>query len=219
MVSLALYTDSGHFAIQEGTNQLAYAPRGWQSWWLTSDYIWVCASAPFTGGFFARISRGRSIRQFIFGLFILPSIIIIFFMGSLSSAVCHVQLTGQTDVYAAFLQDKGSILYTTFQFYPLGKILSWLALICCALLGITTFDAATYFLSVQISSGKVNPSPLIKLGVGIMLGAVALTFLAIGDFFGLRGLGCLAGVPVLLCTPLFFVSLVKMCIKIDRGEM
>ncbi|MBD5538705.1 MAG: hypothetical protein HDQ94_01715 [Desulfovibrio sp.] len=213
-INLSLFTDAGTFVQPDGSTQLVYQPRGWQSFWLTSSLVWTAASAAFTAGFAARISRGRTIREILFWNFFIGMVFCFIFMGIMGSAVCYSQVTGISDVWAMLQKDSGSALFTTLSSYPLSGICSFLATVSCFILGVTTFDAATYFLAVQATGGNPDPSPWMKVIIGCLLGFVAVCFLLMGDFIVLRGMGAIGGVPIVAGSILFAISLVKMCRQI-----
>lgn len=217
-IDLSFFTDCGTFVTPEGTTELVYQPRGWQSWWLTSNMVWIAASVPFTAGFTARISRGRTIREIIFWTLSVTTVFGVVFMGIMSSAVCYAEITGTADVWAMLQTDSGSALYTILESYPLGIICAILGVFSCACLGVTTFDAATYFLAVQCSGGEKDPNPMLKVLLGGLLGFVAICFLLMGDFIALRGIGAVAGVPVVFGSVIFGVSIYNMCKDIHKRK-
>ncbi len=217
-MSFNFFTDAGNFVTQKDGTAVPEA-RSWQSWWYTFYIVWWVAHAPFTGGFFARISRGRTLRQFILGVVCFPTLLVIVVMGVLSSAACYLQVTGEVDMYGALVKETGSSIYNILLSYPFPKLSIAVAIFCVVIFGVTTFDSATYFVSVQASCGNINPKPAMKLMWGILLGSVALIFLTIGNFNGLKGLGVLAGVPFFFYLIAYMVSVLRMCRMIDDKKL
>ena len=217
-ISLNFFSDAGGFVVTEA-GKSEYKPDGWHSWWYVFYMVWWVAYAPYSGGFLARISRGRTLRQFICGSILLPTSLMIFVIGTWSSAAAYIQVSGQADLYSMLLKDAGGTIYEILNYYPLSKIGMGLIVFVCAILGITTFDSVTYFVSVQTSHGDINPKPAMKLLWGFTLGGLALTFLTIGNFDGLKGLGLLAGIPFFFYMIAIMFSIAKMLKLVENKEM
>ncbi len=85
---LSLWGDAGHFA--DG----CWQSRGWNNWWLVFYILWWASYIPFCGGFIARISRGRTVREYILGAVLIPSAITIVFFGIWSGVAVNIELSG-----------------------------------------------------------------------------------------------------------------------------
>ena len=209
----SLWADVGTF--KDG----AYAPRGWQNWWLVFYILWWIAMVPFVGGFFARISKGRTVREYLFGTIIMPSLLILFFWGAWGSLSAHAQITGLFDVYKMVQDNMGGVVFELLKYLPLTALTMFVVFCSSTMYGITTYDSATYYISMQFAKGDLTPRTSIRVALGTFVGVVALIFLIIGDFEGVKTLFIVCGAPFTFVMVGYIISVFKMLKKASNGEM
>lgn len=148
---------------------LADGRRKWIDSWTIFYWAWWIAWAPFVGIFIARVSRGRTIKEFIMGVLLVPALVCFIFFAVFGASAVHLQLGG-IDL------SQFPVETTTFamlQHYPLGKIMSFITLFVIALFFITSADSATYVLGMLSSDGDINPTSLVKVTWGLLLSIIA----------------------------------------------
>ncbi len=215
--SLALWGDTGNFVEMQG--QMAWQPRGHMNWWLVFYIMWWVSYIPFCGGFVARISKGRNLREFFLGAVLAPSALTILFFGVMSSASAYVQLTGQVDVWDMVQNDFGSAVYAILSVLPWAKLAMVLVFMSAILYGITTYDSTTQYVAIQMSGGNPYPKTTLRVFVGFIIGAIGLSALIAGKMDVLKALPVVFGMPFVVVLIAYFISLIKMLGMVKRGEL
>ncbi|MGM7666441.1 BCCT family transporter [Microbacterium sp. A93] len=151
----------------------------WNGWWTVFIWCWVIAFSPFVAGFIARISRGRTIRQFVLGVTIIPSLIVMVWVGVIGSAGIHYDNeTGQISADAA--EDTSSALFSMLEMVPwIGTALIMVATILVATYYVTSLDSGTYALAEFVSAPKKS-GPWFRVILVASIATVALVLLSIG---------------------------------------
>src|SRR5690606_2961572 len=119
--------------------------------------------APFVGIFIARVSKGRTIRQFLFGVLLVPTMISFIWFAAFGTTAMNVQNNG-TDLTGLLTSE---VLFGVFNELPLGIILSIIAILLVSTFFITSADSATFVLGMQSTNGSLHPSNMVKLTWGI----------------------------------------------------
>ncbi|MCA9664229.1 MAG: BCCT family transporter [Myxococcales bacterium] len=158
------------------TETLGYTADRWVQKWTLTYFVWWIAWAPFVGIFIARISRGRTIRQFVAGVLLVPTVFSVLWFAVLGGTGVHEQLHGGGQLAAMVAKDVTAALFALFDTLPLSGLLSALALTLVFVFLVTSADSATYVLGMLSSRGALDPSRKIKIawGIGIAVLAAAL---------------------------------------------
>lgn len=151
----------------------------WNGWWTVFIWCWVIAFSPFVAGFIARISRGRTIRQFVLGVTIIPSLIVMVWVAIIGSAGIHYDNeSGQISADAA--EDTSSALFSMLEMVPwIGTLLIIVATILVASYYVTSLDSGTYALAEFVSAPKKS-GPWFRVVLVASIATVALVLLSIG---------------------------------------
>lgn len=191
-------------------NSLDVAPLNEQkSKWLQSWTIyywgWWMSWSPFVGTFIARISKGRSIREFIIAVLGVPVVISIIWFSAFGATGITV---GQS--HSSILKmPPETQLFGIFNELPFGFILSIVALALIASFFITSADSATYVTGMQTAYGTLNPSGFIKIVWGLALAAIAYVLLLAGGDTGLSALQSAAIISALPFSVVVFLMMVS----------
>lgn len=210
---LSLWGDAGNFT--DGI----WKTRGWNNWWLVFFILWWASYIPFCGGFIARISKGRTVREYILGSVILPSVITIIFFGVWSTASAHLQITNAAPIWDHIQNDFGSTIYEVLKQYPMATFTCLFVFVSSILYGITTYDSTTYFISMQVAGGEAHPKIFMRILWGLVIGILGLVFLSIDNFDAMKALAIVCGAPFFIVLIFYMVSIVKMLKMADNGEM
>lgn len=152
--SMSLWTDSGLAATTIDSWQ-----DSWNRWWTVFIWCWVIAFSPFVAGFIARISRGRTIREFVLGVTIIPSLIVMVWVAIIGSAAIYYDDQSNRSISDSVAADTSSGLFAMLDSVPvIGTILLVIATILVATYYVTSLDSGIYALSEFVSApGKSGP--------------------------------------------------------------
>ena len=213
IVSLSFWSDAGNF--KDGV----YEQRSWLNWWVIFYWLWWVSYIPFCGGFIARISRGRTIREYILGTTIVPVLMTMVLFCIWGGNSAYLEVTGAAPMWENVQNDFGSTLYVLLENFPMGGLLSILVFFSIVTFGITTSDSASYFISMQVSKGNLNPKIAMRILWGCILGGIGVILVASGSLNAIKAMAIVVGAPFFLVVIAYMISIVKMLRMADRGEM
>jgi choline/carnitine/betaine transport len=185
------------------------ATNDWLSSWTVFYWAWWLSWTPFVGMFIARISRGRTIRQFVSGVLLVPSLVSLVWFCVFGGAAIRLQQTG-TDIAGA--GDLPSQLFTTLQAYPFATASSVLVMVLVAIFFVSGADAASIVMGTLSERGALHPSRPTVIFWGIATGAVAAVMLLVGGedaLTGLQTITIVAALPFVLVMIGLAAALVK----------
>ena len=152
----------------------------WNGWWTVFIWCWVIAFSPFVAGFIARISRGRTIREFVIGVTVIPSLIVMIWIGILGSTAVYYDDKSDRSISADVAADTSSGLFSMLHMVPVvGGLLLVVSTILVATYYITSLDAGTYALAEFVSAPKKS-GPWFRVVLVVSIASVALILLSIG---------------------------------------
>lgn len=175
--------------------------NGWVNGWTVFYWAWWIAWAPFVGSFIARISKGRTIREFIAGVIVAPAITSMVWFAIFGGIGIDYGMKMGVEATAAVVAKPETALFTVYSQLPLGMILSALTLILLCTFFITSANSATFVLGMFTSDGDLNPSNAKKISWGLIQSALATALLLAG------GLGPLQTVSVAAAFPFIAIML------------
>jgi choline/carnitine/betaine transport len=157
----------------------------WLSGWTIFYWAWWLSWTPFVGMFLARISRGRTIRQFVSGVLLVPSLVSLVWFCIFGGAAIDLQKTG-TDIAGA--GGVESQLFTTLAAYPWATLTSIVVMVLVAIFFVSGADAASIVMGSLSERGTLEPSRWTVIFWGVATGAVAAVMLMAGGADALTGL-------------------------------
>ncbi|WP_156854860.1 BCCT family transporter [Oceanobacillus sp. AG] len=179
--------------------------RAWLDSWTIFYWAWWLSWAPFVGMFIARVSRGRTIREFIVGVMIAPTLFIAIWYAAFGTTAGSIQDSGfDLSNFATEL-----VLFNMFDQLPLSTILSIIAIILIASFFITSADSATFVLGMQTTRGSLTPPNTVKVAWGIAQSAVAVILLYVGGLTALQNTIIIAALPFSFIMILMIFALYK----------
>lgn len=180
--------------------------REWMSDWTLYYWGWWLSWSPFVGVFIARVSKGRSIREFISGVLLVP-VIVSFIWFSVFGVLGIETAKKHKEVFDMSAETQ---LFGVFNHIPLGIVLSIIALLLIASFFITSADSATFVLGMQTTNGSLNPSAFIKVTWGIAQSLIAFVLLLSGGGDGEAGLNALQSAAIISALPFSFIVILMM---------
>ena len=171
----------------------------WQGWWTIFYWGWWIAWAPFCGVFIARISKGRTIREFILGVLVAPTVLAAFWITIFGNTAMFVELFGSGGVVEAVNADTTMALFKTIELMGAGEIMTLVMSGICTVMLITYFvtsaDSATLVICTLISMGEEHPPARYRIFWGVAIGAVAAVLLYAGGLKALQTASIVAALP------------------------
>ncbi|WP_353979578.1 BCCT family transporter [Salinicola endophyticus] len=194
-----------------------YNGSDWAAGWTIFYWAWVIAWSPFVGTFVARISRGRTIKQYVFGVLIVPPLLACLWIGVFGGAAIQMELHSDAGLAQATADNITSALFRMFDLMPFSNVLSVVALCLIFIFLVTSADSATYIVSQMTDNGSLNPPLLKRVIWGVLIAAICLTLLSAGGESGLKGLQSAA---VLSALPFTFIlyGMISVMIKELRAD-
>jgi choline/glycine/proline betaine transport protein len=177
-------------------NLYAYDPTDWLGGWTIFYWGWWMSWAPFVGLFIARISRGRTIREFVLGALLGPTAFTLLWMTVFGNTAIDLILnSGAAELGAAVQQDESVALFRFFEYGPMSKALSLLALVMVLVFFVTSADSGAMVLNM-LSSGGTDDTPLARrlFWMGI-IAVTALVLLLAGGLSALQTAAIAGAMP------------------------
>jgi choline/glycine/proline betaine transport protein len=187
--------------------------RQWQSDWTIFYWGWWIAWSPFTGIFIARISRGRTIREFLLGVLGAPTILTILWITLFGNTAMSIELFGDGGVVAAVNDDRTTALFKTIELMDLGLWLTGIMATICTVMLVTYFvtsaDSATLVICTLVAMGDNNPPARLRIFWGVAIAAVASVLLFAGGLQSLQTASIAAALPFSVVLVLATYGLLK----------
>jgi len=183
-------------------NIYAYEPRPWIDEWTLFYWAWWISWSPFVGMFIARISRGRTVREFVVAVLFIPSGFTFFWMTVFGNTAIFVDTTMAGGALAqAVAADTSVALFQFFSYLPWPAVTSTLAVILVAVFFITSSDSGSLVVDAIAAGGKTETTTLQRVFWCVLEGAVAAVLLVAG------GLGALQSVTIASALPFSLIML------------
>lgn len=182
----------------------------WYKSWTLFYWAWWIAWSPFVGIFVARISRGRTIREFIWGALLVPTLLTFVWFSVFGGASLFLELEKGTNIGVAVQSDVSTGLFLVFDHFPGSMILTNAAIVLLIVFFVTSADSATFVLGIMTSKGSPNPTLVKKITWGIIQSSVAAILLVSGGLAALQRMTITAALP-------FNFILLFMCYNIWKG--
>ncbi|WP_346777358.1 BCCT family transporter [Streptomyces sp. HNM0575] len=183
----------------------------WLSTWTVFYWAWWISWTPFVGMFIARISRGRTIRQFVGGVILVPSVVSLVWFAIFGGTAISLERGG------AKLSDESTAegqLFAMLREYPIAGITSLIVMILVAIFFVSGADAASIVMGTLSQKGTLEPGKNVVIVWGVLTGAVAAVMLLIGGG-GASALTGLQNLTILVAVP-FTIVMVGMCVAMTR---
>ncbi|MDT8861949.1 BCCT family transporter [Alkalihalobacillus sp. MEB130] len=185
---------------------MPYSDNEWLGEWTFFYWAWVIVWSPFVGTFIARISRGRTLGQFILGVLFVPTIGTIVWFVAFGGSALYGELVEGADLTSSIYSDPEAGLFLFLDTLPLGTVLSLLALLLTTIFFITSANSATFVLGVLTSKGSLNPKNSIMTVWGLLIAAVSGALLISGGLDGLQSAAIIAALPFTFLMLLMIVA-------------
>lgn len=200
--------------VQYSLRMQPYADGEWVRGWTIFYWAWAIAWSPFVGAFVARVSRGRTIREFVMGVLVIPPAIACVWIAVFGGTALFYDLNNSTGIAEAVDNDLTSALFQTFDVLPLSTVMSVAAILLIFTFLVTSADSATYILASMTSFGSLNPPTVFKIIWGLLMSAIAAVLLYSGGLEALQTASLISALPFTV----LLLLMVWAFIKIIRNE-
>jgi len=186
-----------------------YSGEDWVTRWTIFYWAWGLSWAPFVGSFIARISRGRTIGEFVLGVIGTPVLLSTLWFATFGGSSLYFELFEDGGLGDAVTREMSSALFHMLEFLPGTNILSTLMLLLVVLFVITSANSATFVLGMFTSHGALTPARSIRLVWGSVQVLVAGVLLASGGLGALQTISIVAAFPFMILMVFMAASLLK----------
>ncbi|WP_237066780.1 BCCT family transporter [Loktanella sp. M215] len=196
--------------ISWGTWTEAWTDGGkWQNDWTIFYWAWWVSWAPFVGVFVARISRGRTIREFIVGVMLIPASIMFFWFCAFGGTALSISLGGDPTLVEATQNAYGDAMFALLDYFPFASLTSGFAIILIVMWFVTSSDSGSFVIDMLTAGGDPNPPRVQRIFWAISEGAVASVLLLAGGLSALQAAAVVAGFPFAIVVALILIGLFK----------
>ncbi len=193
----------------------------WQGWWTVFYWGWYISWAPFVGMFIARISRGRSVREFLLGVILVPCLVSFLWLVLFGGTALHMELYGNGGIVDAVNSNLTTALYVTLEALNV-EWATWAMAALATLMILTWFvtsaDSGTLVICTLLSMGDSNPPRKFRVIWGLSVGAVAAVLLMAGGLKALQAASIAAALPFSVVMVLMIVGLLSSMISDPAHE-
>jgi choline/carnitine/betaine transport len=189
----------------------AFSDGKWLAGWTIFYWAWWISWAPFVGTFIARISRGRTIREFVIGVIFIPSGVTMVWFAIMGGSALHSELAGLGGI-AGIVKDQGPAvaLFALLAQYPAAALTSFAAIVLVGVFFISGADAGSIVMGMLCARGDLEPPRWLVALWGTLAGAAAAVLLVMG------GLGALQTAAIIFAAP-FLVVMLGLCVSLWKA--
>jgi len=172
-----------------------FKESNWQGAWTVFYWAWWISWSPFVGMFIARISKGRTVREFILGVMLVPTLLSFIWMSVFGGSALFLQANGASDILAAVNENVATALFAMLDNFPLSAVLSLVGIILVSVFFVTSSDSGSLVVDHLTSGGKLDSPVPQRVFWAVMEGVVAAVLLLGGGLATLQTAAITTGLP------------------------
>ena len=196
-----------------------YQRSDWQGDWTVFYWAWWVSWSPFVGMFIARISRGRTLKEFVLGVLIVPSLLTFFWLSTFGGSAIFLELNSLADITTAVTDNIATSLYVLLENFPLSAITSTVGVVLVTSFFVTSSDSGSLVVDSLTAGGKLDAPVPQRIFWALTEGAVAAVLLVGGGLGALQTAAISTGLPFALLLIVLMFSLLKGLKKEHSGIM
>jgi choline/glycine/proline betaine transport protein len=181
----------------------------WQESWTIFYWAWWVSWAPFVGVFVARISRGRTVREFMLGVMLIPCSIMFFWFTAFGGTAISISLTGDTALVDATRENYANTMFALLDYFPFSGFTSLFATVLIVMWFVTSSDSGSFVIDMLTAGGDPNPPKVQRIFWAVSEGAVASVLLLAGGLGALQAAAVIAGFPFAVVLVLIAWGLIR----------
>ncbi|GAA2534558.1 BCCT family transporter [Streptomyces fimbriatus] len=187
----------------------AFSDHAWLGAWTIFYWAWWLSWAPFVGTFIARISHGRTVREFLIGVLLVPSGATVVWFCVMGGTALRLESTGQADLAGAVADGAEASLFAMLDALPIGTVTSFVAMVLVMTYFVTSADSASLVMGSLTSRGALHPPSWLVVLWGVLMAAVAAVLLVVGGLNSLQTATILVALPFVVVMLLLCWALLK----------
>ncbi|MGA7978762.1 MAG: BCCT family transporter [Chromatiaceae bacterium] len=187
-----------------------YENTEWQNGWTVFYWGWWIAWSPFVGMFIARISYGRTVRQFIKGVLFVPTLVTFVWLTTFGDSALDIEMFGAGGIAKAVQENIPVSLFVLLENFPLAELTSTIAIIVVITFFVTSSDSGSLVIDIITAGGNTEPPKIQRIFWAVTEGLVAAALLLGGGLVALQTAAIATGLP-------FAVILLGMCYALHKG--
>jgi len=184
-----------------------FRDSSWVANWTIFYWAWWISWSPFVGLFIARVSRGRTIREFIIGTVLAPSLAAFVWFSIFGGTALYMEIWQHVPLSEAVKGDVSTALFALFDAMPFGQIMSVVATLLVVVFFVTSGDSAVLVLGMMSRGGDPNPPTRTKLVWGVLIAGIAVSLLLAGGIEAVQTATILFALPFALVIVLMVIAL------------
>ena len=195
--------------IGTGTWMEVYRGTHWMDSWTFFYWAWWFAWAPFVGLFIARISKGRTIKEFMLGVVLIPSAVSIAWISIFGSTAFHIELFGQGGITEAVNENIATALFSLLEHFPTPLFSIFFVVIAGVIFFVTSSDSGSLIIDFITSGGREKTDVRLRIFWALIEGAVAAALVFGGGLIALQTGSLVTGLPVCILMLIMCYSILK----------
>ena len=196
-----------------------YQQSNWQNDWTVFYWAWWVSWSPFVGMFIARISRGRTLKEFVLGVLIVPTLLTFLWLSTFGGSAMFLELNSMADIAGAVTDNIATSLYVLLEQFPISGITSTVGVLLVASFFITSSDSGSLVVDSLTAGGKLDAPVPQRIFWALTEGAVAAVLLVGGGLGALQTAAISTGLPFAIILLFVVWSLIKGLREEHQGLM
>ncbi|HRO60370.1 MAG TPA: BCCT family transporter, partial [Burkholderiaceae bacterium] len=202
--SLGSYLDH---LVEMSLRMSPFSSSTWVADWTIFYWAWWISWSPFVGAFIARVSYGRTVREFVLGVVVVPSLLGFVWFSTFGGTALWEQIFGGVDMAGALATGYETVLFRMYDALPMSELLSGLTIVLLVIFFVTSADSAVLVLGSMSSESAGDPTLARKFAWGIAIALIAAAMLIAGGLDALQTLITVAALPFTLLMVAVMVGL------------
>lgn len=195
--------------IEIGTFSSAFVDNSWQNNWSVFYWAWWIAWSPFVGMFIARVSKGRTIREFVLGVLLVPTLMTFFWMSVFGGSALGLEMETPGLLSDIILEDSSTSLFVFLKEFPFSAVTSFLGIFMVTVFFITSSDSGSLVIDSITAGGKLDAPVGQRILWALIEGAVAIALLVGGGLSAMQTASVSTGILFLFVIFIMIYSLLK----------
>lgn len=192
----------------------------WHQWWTIFYWAWWCSWGAFCGIFIARISKGRTIREFVFGVMGIPPIILFIWFSTFGGSGLELIMGNATHILReVVMKDPTSVTFEFLKFRPFTHLWYWVVLFLLFTFQITSANSGAWVMATLSSNGTINPTKKRIFMWSIVMSTTAAIIYKSGSIKGLQMAALCVAFPYLILTAFAIYSMIKEFVEVEVPKL
>ena len=196
-----------------------YQQSDWQNDWTVFYWAWWVSWSPFVGMFIARISRGRTLKEFVLGVLIVPTLLTFLWLSAFGGSAMFLELNSMADIAGAVTDNVATSLYVLLEQFPISFVTSTVGVILVTSFFVTSSDSGSLVVDSLTAGGKLDAPVPQRIFWALTEGAVAAVLLIGGGLGALQTAAISTGLPFAIILIILVWSLLKGLREEHQGLM